>query len=143
MELRYLQPSILKFEFFIFKTREKVNYQKKVLNYLRSLKWFYSKETYSSTKTDFSVLLENQNKNQYSNDQLYASLCIRGVRNVSYLEKFAYVLNGFFQANNRNNRKRCEICSELTIKTPERRHCPFLSVSIVDFEQVNVSGYVL
>ena len=26
-----------------------------------------------------------------------------------------------FKVNNRNNRKRCEICSKLTIKTPERR----------------------
>ena len=34
---------------------------------------------------------------------------------------------------NRNNRTRCEICSKLTIKTPERRH----GISIVNFEQVN------
>ena len=27
-----------------------------------------------------------------------------------------------FKVNNRNNRKRGEICSQLTIKTPERRH---------------------
>ena len=27
-----------------------------------------------------------------------------------------------FKLNNRNTRKRCEICSKLTIKTPERRH---------------------
>ena len=27
-----------------------------------------------------------------------------------------------FKVNNRNNRTRCEICSKLTIKTPERRH---------------------
>ena len=26
-----------------------------------------------------------------------------------------------FKVNNRNTRKRCKICSELTIKTPERR----------------------
>ena len=26
------------------------------------------------------------------------------------------------KANNRNTRARCEICSKLTIKTPERRH---------------------
>ena len=40
----------------------------------------------------------------------------------------------------------CEICSELTIETPERRHLVFLltyiisfsSVSFVGFEQVNV-----
>ena len=27
-----------------------------------------------------------------------------------------------FEVNNRNTRKRCGICSKLTIKTPERRH---------------------
>ena len=27
-----------------------------------------------------------------------------------------------FKFNNRNTRKKCEICSMLTIKTPERRH---------------------
>ena len=36
-----------------------------------------------------------------------------------------------FKDDNRNTRKRCEICSKLAIKTPE--------TSIVDFEQVNVS----
>ena len=30
--------------------------------------------------------------------------------------------NGMFKVNNRNTRKRCEICSKLTIKTPEPRH---------------------
>ena len=60
--------------------------------------------------------------------------------------------NYMFKVNNRNTRKRCEICSKLTIKTPERRHhwhrsgvfivnfehishCS--SVSIVNFEQAN------
>ena len=58
------------------------------------------------------------------------------------------------KVSNRNTRKRCEIWSKLTIKTPERRHSrrsgvsfvnfehiftSFSSVSIVDFEQVNVS----
>ena len=58
-------------------------------------------------------------------------------------------------ANNRNTRKRSEICSKITINTPERsqwrrsrvfivnfEHIShfFFSVSIVDFEQVNVSG---
>ena len=57
-----------------------------------------------------------------------------------------------FKVKNRNTRKRCGICSKLTIKTPERRQwrssgvfivnlehsTPFSSVSIVDFEQVNI-----
>ena len=30
--------------------------------------------------------------------------------------------NYMFKVNNRNTRTRCETCSKLTIKTPERRH---------------------
>ena len=59
--------------------------------------------------------------------------------------------NGMFKFNNRNTRTRCEICSKLTIKTPERRHwrlishlpvsyfTPCSSVSIVNFEKVNAA----
>ena len=54
-----------------------------------------------------------------------------------------------FKVNKRNTRKRCEICSKLTIKTPERRrsgvfivkfeHISHLFlVTIVEFEQVNM-----
>ena len=39
------------------------------------------------------------------------------------------------KVNKRNSRTRCEICSKLTIKIPERRHCRS-SVSIVNFEHV-------
>ena len=42
-----------------------------------------------------------------------------------------------FRVNNRSTRKRCEICAKLTIKTA------FPSVSIVDFEQVNVSWVMI
>ena len=31
--------------------------------------------------------------------------------------------NYMFKVNSRNTRTRCEICSKLRIKTPERRHC--------------------
>ena len=64
-----------------------------------------------------------------------------------------------FNANNRNTRARCEICSKLTIKTPGRVHWrrsgvfivnfeniwhmkTFQNVSIVNFEQVN-TGWVI
>ena len=43
-----------------------------------------------------------------------------------------------FKFNNRNTGKRCEICSKLKTKT--RTHfTPYSSVSIVEFEQVNVN----
>ena len=38
------------------------------------------------------------------------------------------------KANNRNTRTRCEICSKLTIKIPERRHWRRSSIFIVNFE---------
>ena len=59
-----------------------------------------------------------------------------------------------FKVNNRSTWKKCKICSKLTIKTPERRQWRrsgvlnvsfehishiFSSVSIVYFQQVNVS----
>lgn len=66
-----------------------------------------------------------------------------------------------FQANNRNTRKRCKVCSELTMKIPERCQwrrsgdffvkfeciflTPFTGVFIVHFEQVliSVNGNIL
>ena len=38
-----------------------------------------------------------------------------------------------FKVNNKNSRKKCEICSKLTIKTPERRH----GVFNVTFEHIS------
>ena len=59
-----------------------------------------------------------------------------------------------FIVNNSNTRKRCEICSKLTIKSPQRRSTvcivnfehisylftPFFRVFTAGFEQVNVAG---
>ena len=36
-----------------------------------------------------------------------------------------------FKVNNRNTRKRCKICSKLTIKTPEHHHYPRSVVFVV------------
>ena len=44
------------------------------------------------------------------------------------------------KVNNRNTRKRIEICSKLTIKTPERRHWRHSGVIIVNFEHV-IAGW--
>ena len=70
----------------------------------------------------------------------------------SYITVGIYLLN----VNNRNTRTMCEICSKLTIKTPEQRqwrrsgvfivicehilHLPCSSVSIVNFEYV-IAGW--
>ena len=42
-----------------------------------------------------------------------------------------------FKVNHRNTRKRCEICSRLTIKTPERCHWRRTSVFIANFEHMS------
>ena len=59
--------------------------------------------------------------------------------------------NYMFKVDNKNTRTRCEICSKLTIKTPEQRwhrsdvfivnfeHISQISVFIVNFGQANVS----
>ena len=49
-----------------------------------------------------------------SNDQQDNELCMYFNQANIYL----------FKVNDRSTRKRCEICSKLTIKTQERRHCP-------------------
>ena len=45
--------------------------------------------------------------------------------------------NNMFKINNRNTRTRCEICSKLTIKTPERRHWHRSAVFTVNFEHIS------
>ena len=45
--------------------------------------------------------------------------------------------NYMFKVNNRSTRTRCEICSKLIIKTPERRHWRRSSVFIVNFEHIS------
>ena len=42
-----------------------------------------------------------------------------------------------FKVNKRNSGKGFEICSKLTIKTPERRHCRRSGVFIVNFEHTS------
>ena len=45
--------------------------------------------------------------------------------------------NNLFKVNNGNTRTRCEICSKLKIKTPERRHWGRSGVFIVNFEYIS------
>ena len=42
-----------------------------------------------------------------------------------------------FKVNNRNTRKRCKICSNLPIKTPEQRQWRHSGVFIVKFEHIS------
>ena len=45
--------------------------------------------------------------------------------------------NYMFKVNNGSTRTRCEICSKLTIKTPERRKWRRSGVFIVNFEHIS------
>ena len=47
------------------------------------------------------------------------------------------ICQGLFKVNNRNSRKTCEICSNLTIKTPEQHQGRRSGVSVVKFEQIS------
>ena len=50
-------------------------------------------------------------------------LCVQS--NQLWKKTFNPAGNCMFKVNNRNTRTRCEICSKLTIKTPERRLASF------------------
>ena len=41
------------------------------------------------------------------------------------------------KSSNRNTRKRCKICSKLTMKIPKRHHCCRSGVFIVNFEHIS------
>ena len=45
--------------------------------------------------------------------------------------------NYMFKVNNRNTRRRCEICSKLTIKVSERRQSRCSGVFIVNFKHIS------
>ena len=45
--------------------------------------------------------------------------------------------NYVFKVDNRNTRTRCEICSKLTIKTPEQRQWHRSGIFIVNFEHIS------
>ena len=42
-----------------------------------------------------------------------------------------------FKINNRKTKTRCEMCSKLTLKIPERRHWRRSGVGIVNFELIS------
>ena len=55
---------------------------------------------------------------------------------LNYIRPYPAV-NYMFKVNSRNIRTRCEMCSKLTTKTPERRHWRRSSVFIVTFEHIS------
>ena len=81
-------------------------------------------------------------QSEYKSEKLRFWTCfIKYEKSIHKLNNKYPACNYPLKVNNRNTRTRCEICSKLTIKIPERRQWPYFtlcsSVSIVNFEQVN------
>ena len=72
--------------------------------------------------TNFCILCHNYT---YPRNQNLKQSCLSSL--------FNYML----KINNRNTRTTCEICSKLTIETPERRHWRRSGVFIVNFEHIS------
>ena len=74
----------------------------------------------------------------YSSQSLYAtSILISHKKRYNLMFSFP-AGNHLFKVNNICTR-RCEICSQLTIKTPERRHWRHSGVFIVNFQHISAS----
>ena len=73
-----------------------------------------------------------------ANEPLFDFNCMTS-QLLNYLSPHFPVGNYMFKVNNINTRRRCEICSKLTLKTPERRykHWRRSGVSIVNFEHIS------
>ena len=84
--------------------------------------WLYSSSQYDSWVYDW-----NYRKKNLLEEILFTRADVSSVPTSIYL----------FKVNNSNIRKRCEICSKLTIKTPERRQCRRSGVFIFNFERIS------
>ena len=76
-----------------------------------------------------------QNKRIQIKATLNVKLLVLQILNVSTLHANCWC-QYMFKVSNRNTRARCEICSKLTMKTPERHHWRRSGVFIVNFEHI-------
>ena len=56
---------------------------------------------------------------------------------MSYADSIYPAGNYMFKVNNRNSRTRCELCSKLTIKIPERRHDVVLVSLLITLKHIS------
>ena len=56
---------------------------------------------------------------------------------MSYADSIYQAGNYMFKVNNRNSRTRCELCSKLTIKIPERRHDVVLVSLLITLKHIS------
>ena len=78
-------------------------------------------------------LFKDDSKNKWDEVFKNGACKICGRQKKNYIPAGIYLL----KVNNRNTRTRCEICSKLTIETPERRQGRRSGVFIVNFEQIS------
>ena len=83
----------------------------------------------AGTKTPYNIAKKNQDK----------VIIVLFSQTVSKVEMYGLnpAGNYMFKVNNRNTRARCEICSKLTIKIPERRYWRRSGVFIANFEHIS------
>ena len=89
----------------------------------------------TSTKTKPPIVPVAFNFSQTFLRAAWSNAC--GVQQVFYNIKLSTVNIYLLKVNNRNTRKRCEICLKLTIKTAERRHWGCSGVFIVIAENIS------
>ena len=113
---------------------------------LKELNWLCKHEKYQKQQTFQWIFVLNSIKHKFFNvsiiNQRFSDVFRKRPVPWSELKTTCPVNIYLFKVNNRNTKKRCEVCSKLTIKTPERLHWPwtyFNSVSIIEFEQVIVN----
>ena len=82
----------------------------------------------ASVSALISFIKDTESTLKYKQQQIRACvypsyLFLKYLKQRNTLDNKIYPTNIYlFKVSNKNTRKRCEICSKLTIKTPERRH---------------------
>ena len=96
--------------------------QVNMFDVLRRSHYLFTKKKHLTLSHFMSVLLSKISKNIRKPKGVW-----KGNINLNVYRLFAKKSNiCLSKGNNRNTRKRCEICSKLTIKTAERRQTSFL-----------------
>ena len=88
-----------------------------------------------SSKNQLLLILENVFESDIPKVTTYTNSNTLLTQNDDYQFPPSWQLH--FKVNNRSTRTRCEICSKLTIKTPERCQCSRFGVFIVNFKHIS------
>ena len=81
----------------------------------------------------FELVLATGKHSSYSDSIMFKNVCFIGASALYYFGP-VYITQSMLKVNNRKTRTRCQICSKLTIKIPERRRSGNF---IVNFEHIS------